>query len=458
MKQTSAYVGNAANNLTAIGLQWGDEGKGKLVDMLAERASIVARFQGSHNAGHTIVVEGKTHKLALIPSGVLHSDVTCCIGAGVMLEPDMLSQEIEKLKGSGVIVTGNNLIISDLATLLMPVHAILDQWQEGASGGNQIGTTRRGNGPVHESKAARSAIRVADLFDEASLETAIATFITSYARHLKAYGLSGLEPEKLRQDMERIADILRPYVVPQHVITQRLSHSAGPVLLEGAQGFLLDNTYGTYPFVTSSNVLPAYASIGVGVSPLELGSFGLGIFKAYQTRVGAGPFPTETFDDAADYFVTTGNEFGTNTGRKRRCGWLDGVLLKHAVTLSGVSSLAITKVDVLDRLDEIKICVGYRLDGQNIQHMPSSRSKLARAVPIYETFEGWCTDTSQVPTRACLPRNCLRYLERIEALCNRPIEVISVGPERAATILSGSHPLLVPPARQLRSENFVHVG
>ncbi|MFN3075669.1 MAG: adenylosuccinate synthase [Alphaproteobacteria bacterium] len=419
-------------NVAVVGVQWGDEGKGKVVDWLSERADVVVRFQGGHNAGHTLVVDGTTYKLSLLPSGVVRGKPSV-IGNGVVIDPWALLDEIARLAGQGVVVTPETLHIAENAALILPLHRNLDQAREAAAGAGKIGTTGRGIGPAYEDKVARRAIRVCDLGDEAVLATKVDRLLTHHNALLRGLGQPELKAREILEEIKAIAPKLLPYA---DIVWRRLDtycQEGRRVLFEGAQGAMLDVDHGTYPFVTSSNTVAAQASTGSGVGPGRIG-FVLGICKAYTTRVGAGPFPTELHDDTGRVIGERGHEFGTVTGRARRCGWFDAVLVRQAVTVGGVDGIALTKLDVLDGLPTLKICTGYRLDGKLLHHMPSLMSLQDRVEPVYETLEGWQDSTRGARSWAALPAAAIKYVRRIEELIGTPVALLSTSPEREDTI------------------------
>ncbi len=421
-------------NVAVVGAQWGDEGKGKVVDWLSERADIVVRFQGGHNAGHTLVIGDKTFKLSLLPSGVVRPGKLGVIGNGVVVDPWALISEIEKLGAQGVSVTRDNLRIAGNATLILPLHRELDQMREEAAGAGKIGTTGRGIGPAYEDKVGRRAIRVQDLRNPATLGDKVDRILVHH--NALRRGLSKLEVSK----DALIAELLEvaPKVLPFADVTWELLDSerkAGKrILFEGAQGALLDIDHGTYPFVTSSNTVAAQAATGSGMGPRSIG-YVLGIAKAYTTRVGSGPFPTELTDEVGNRLGERGREFGTVTGRKRRCGWFDATLVRQTLKIAGIDGIALTKLDVLDGFEEIKVGVGYMLDGERIDRLPASSSAQARVQPIYETLEGWSQSTAGARSWSELPAQAVKYVRYIEELIERPVTMLSTSPERDDTIL-----------------------
>ncbi len=418
-----------SRSVVIVGTQWGDEGKGKVVDLLTDRAGAVIRFQGGHNAGHTLVIDKRKTVLHLVPSGAMRNDVACIIGNGVVLSPTALLDEIDKLESGGVELR-HRLFISDACPLILPYHVAVDKARERKSGRNAIGTTGRGIGPAYEDKVGRRAVRVGDLHDERELRAKIEVALDLHNFMLKNYYRSDeIEANQVIDGVLEAAEQIRPLVddVPSRL---NAMHADGvPLLFEGAQGALLDIDQGTYPFVTSSNTTSGGACTGSGIAPSAI-DYVLGIAKAYATRVGAGPFPTELDDGVGQHLASEGNEFGATTGRPRRCGWLDAVTLRRAVQLNGVSGLCITKLDVLDKVERINICVGYRRDGEEIESPPSGASSLARCEPLYEEFPGWMSPTVGVRTLDELPVKAREYLKRVETLTQTPVHMISTGPER----------------------------
>ena len=420
-------------NVVVVGSQWGDEGKGKIVDWLSEQADVVVRFQGGHNAGHTLVINGTTYKLSLLPSGVVRSKLSV-IGNGVVLDPHALIEEIERLKGQGVTVTPENLRIAENATLILPLHRELDVVREKASGKAAIGTTGRGIGPAYEDKVGRRAIRLMDLADLQMLNGKIDRLLLHHNALRRGLGLAEIEPRILYDEMQKVAPKVLPYMDTVWALLDEKRREGKRILFEGAQGALLDVDHGTYPYVTSSNTVAAQAATGSGLGPGAIG-YVLGITKAYTTRVGGGPFPTEQ-DNAIGHLIgERGREFGTVTGRKRRCGWFDAVLVRQTVRISGINGIALTKLDILDDLDEIKICVGYRLDGREIDYLPASEHAQARVEPIYESAETWREATAKARSWAQLPAPAIKYVRRIEELIGCPVVLLSTSPEREDTIL-----------------------
>lgn len=417
-----------------LGSQWGDEGKGKIVDLLMSHASVVARFQGGHNAGHTLVINGKKTILRLIPSGILHDNVQCLIGNGVVLSPTALLQEMGELEGNGVPVT-ERLRISESCVLLLPYHVALDQAREKAKGKSAIGTTGRGIGPAYEDKVARRALRFGDLFDEKYLSTKLASVLEYHNFVLQHYHQH--DPVDYHQTLDNLlalVPILGPLKTDVVSLLAQYRKQGKPIILEGAQGTFLDVDHGTYPYVTSSNTVAGAASVGSGLGPRHL-DYILGIVKAYTTRVGAGPFPTELTDEVGKQLGQRGNEFGSVTGRPRRCGWLDMVFLQRSIQLNSFSGFCITKLDVLDGLDTVRICTGYHLNGNVISVLPTELSELNQCQPIYEDLPGWKESTVGIKSFSALPKNAQRYLLRVEELAGVPIDLISTGPDRNETII-----------------------
>lgn len=423
------------SSVVIVGAQWGDEGKGKIVDLLTPDIDAVVRFQGGNNAGHTVIVGDKKYVLHLIPSGILHPGKRCFIGNGVVLDPVVFCEEIATLRAQGVRITPEILSISKITHLIMPYHKALDQAREGSKGDGKIGTTGRGIGPCYEDKAARVGIRVADLADEALLRRKIAAALEEKNALLTGlYQRPAIGVDEVMDEIAPAAKILLPHMAD---ISQEIAglRAAGlGVLFEGAQGTQLDIDHGTYPFVTSSNTVAGGAAAGSGVAPWQLERV-IGIAKAYTTRVGSGPFPTELFDDTGAYLQKQGAEFGATTGRTRRCGWLDAVVLRQAVRLNGITEIALTKLDVLTGLPEIKICTAYRYRGQDILYPPQEENGMAHCAPEYETLPGWTEDIGRAQSLEALPEAARRYVARIEEICGVPVKIISVGADRNQTIL-----------------------
>ncbi len=421
-------------NVVIVGTQWGDEGKGKIVDLLAETADMVVRFQGGNNAGHTMVVGGEQFICHLIPSGILQQKI-CAIGNGVVVDPAVLLQEIDTLSSRGVDVGPDRLKICEKAHLIMPYHQAVDQAREKFKGDQKIGTTGRGIGPAYEDKATRRGIRFVDLLDPVVLAEKVNTILDEKNFYLKNYfSADTLDPKPIINQYQAYAQRLAPHVTNISVTINAAIKNNQQVMFEGAQGTHLDIDHGTYPFVTSSNTLAGHACCGSGVGPKQIDDV-IGIVKAYTTRVGQGPFPSELFDDIGDKIQTKGAEFGATTGRRRRCGWLDTIILKNAVRLNGLTGLAITKLDVLDGLDSIKICTGYEYKGEILEEFPASLKVLGDCKPVYETLPGWPENISNIRKLEDLPANGKSYLNRIEALTQTPIYIISVGPDRDQTIV-----------------------
>ena len=425
-----------AKNVVVIGAQWGDEGKGKIVDWLAEEAAGVVRFQGGHNAGHTLVVGGKKTILRLIPSGILHETLDCFIGSGVVVSPEALLGEIDELNAAGVKNVEGRLKIAPTCTVILPYHVALDQAREASRGAGKIGTTGRGIGPAYEDKVARRAIRMVDLLDIDKLKAKVEANLAYY--NVQLQHLHQAEPVKL-EDVMAVIEKVAPRILPMLADVSRTLHDinekGGKLLFEGAQGTLLDIDYGTYPFVTSSNCLAGAASAGAGVAPQML-QYVLGIVKAYTTRVGSGPFPTELFDEVGAGLAERGHEFGSVTGRARRCGWFDAAALKRSIQVNGISGMCITKLDVMDGIENINICVGYMLpDGSQTDILPFGADAVADCVPIYETLPGWSESTVGVKDYDKLPVNAKAYLKRIEEVCGAPVAIVSTGPDREETIV-----------------------
>lgn len=421
-------------NVVVVGSQWGDEGKGKIVDWLSERADVVVRFQGGHNAGHTLVIDGVSYKLSLLPSGVVRPGKLAVIGNGVVLDPHALVSEIGKLAAQGVNVTPDNLRIAENTSLILSLHRELDQLRERSNIGTRIGTTGRGIGPAYEDKVGRRAIRLMDLADLPSLRGKIDRLLAHHNALRRGHGQSEVSVDTLYEELASVADDVLPFMDTVWMLLDQRRRAGDRILFEGAQGALLDIDHGTYPFVTSSNTVAAQAATGSGVGPNALGTV-LGITKAYTTRVGEGPFPTEDTGAIGEFLGTRGHEFGTVTGRKRRCGWFDAVLVRQTVKVSGIRGIALTKLDVLDGLEEIKICVKYRLDGQEIDHLPAAQVAQARVEPVYETLEGWSGSTRGARSWADLPAQAVKYVRYIEELIGAPVAMLSTSPERDDTIL-----------------------
>jgi len=422
-------------NVVVIGTQWGDEGKGKIVDIYAEHADVIARFHGGNNAGHTLVVEGRQTILHLIPSGILHAGKTCVIGNGVVVDPQVLLEELDSLREKGLLPGDTRLFVSENAHVIMPYHRRLDVARESHNAGKKIGTTGRGIGPAYEDKIARVGIRICDLIDDAAFCEKLSRNVTEKNFTLtKLFGEEPVDGDAILKEYRAYADRIRPYVADCSLILQQQIAQGRKVLFEGAQGSHLDIDHGTFPFVTSSNTVAGNASCGSGVGPHQVGTV-VGICKAYTTRVGEGPFLTELKDETGARLQQVGQEFGATTGRKRRCGWLDMVLVRHAVRVSGITGIALTKLDVLTGIEKIRICTGYRTDNEEFTHaVPANIRLLAKCRPVYEEMEGWTEDIRGAKRIEDLPRNTQRYIERLEALSGARIFLVSVGPDRDETI------------------------
>jgi adenylosuccinate synthase len=437
---TSATAGAAFSrgcsfmaNVIVVGSQWGDEGKGKIVDWLSERADVVVRYQGGHNAGHTLVIDGESFKLSLLPSGVVRGKLSV-IGNGVVVDPHHFVAEVEKLAGHGIKVTPETLKIAENAPLILSLHRELDGIRESANSGLRIGTTKRGIGPAYEDKVGRRAIRMCDLAEPDTLMAKVERLLAHHNALRRGMGLTELSADALHQELMSVKDKILPYVDQVWKLLDEKRRSGARILFEGAQGALLDNDHGTYPFVTSSNTVAGQAAAGSGLGPTAIG-YVLGITKAYTTRVGEGPFPTEDFGDIGNFLGQRGHEFGTVTGRKRRCGWFDAVLVRQTVRTSGITGIALTKLDVLDGLEEIKVCVGYELGGQRIDYLPASMGAQAAVRPVYETLEGWSETTAGARSWNELPAQAVKYVRYIEELIGAPVAMLSTSPERLDTIL-----------------------
>jgi adenylosuccinate synthase len=425
----------AMANVVVVGAQWGDEGKGKIVDWLSVEADVVVRFQGGHNAGHTLVIDGVTYKLALLPSGIVRPGKMSVIGNGVVLDPHHLVEEISKLEAQGIAVSPDNLKIADNVALILSIHRELDAHREGASDNAiKIGTTKRGIGPAYEDKVGRRAIRLMDLAEPDTLDEKIARLLAHHDPLRRGLGLEPVSASTLRDELLSVAPKILPYMDATWELLDAARRSGKRILFEGAQGALLDVDHGTYPFVTSSNTVAANAATGSGLGPRAIG-YVLGIAKAYTTRVGGGPFPTELHDEIGQRIGDRGHEYGVNTGRRRRCGWFDAVLVRQTVKTSGIDGIALTKLDILDGFPEVKACIGYMLDGERIDRLPASQSAQARVEPIYETIEGWEGTTSGARSWADLPAQAIKYVRRIEELIEAPVALLSTSPERDDTIL-----------------------
>src|ERR1700716_3085893 len=421
-------------NVVVVGAQWGDEGKGKIVDWLSEQADIVVRFQGGHNAGHTLVINGETYKLALLPSGVLRPSKLAVIGNGVVFDPQAFLDEVAKLKGQGVAISPENLRVAENVTLILPLHRELDALRESSNSATAIGTTRRGIGPAYEDKVGRRAIRLMDLADLDTLPHKIDRLLAHHNALRRGLKLEEIDGAGILQELTRLAPQLLPYAEAVWRLLDLKRREGKRILFEGAQGALLDVDHGTYPYVTSSNTVAAQAATGSGLGPGALG-YVLGICKAYTTRVGEGPFPTEQINEVGRTLGERGKEFGVVTGRPRRCGWFDAVLVRQTVRTSGIDGLALTKLDILDGFDEIKVCVGYRLDGREIDYLPAGEHAQARVEPSYETIAGWQERTARARSWAELPAQAIKYVRRVEELIGCPVALLSTSPEREDTIL-----------------------
>ncbi len=421
-------------NVVVVGAQWGDEGKGKIVDWLSERADVVVRFQGGHNAGHTLVVDGKVYKLSLLPSGVVRQSKLSVIGNGVVVDPWALLDEISRLAGQGVGVTPQNLRLSENATLILPIHRELDEIREDSNSGTKLGTTRRGIGPAYEDKVGRRALRVIDLSDRATIESRVDAMLAHHNALRRGLGKAEYDRAGLIAQLVEIAPKILPFADTVWRTLNEARRQGKRILFEGAQGAMLDIDHGTYPFVTSSNTVAGQAAAGSGIGPSAL-DYVLGITKAYTTRVGEGPFPTEQNNEIGQGLGKRGKEFGTVTGRPRRCGWFDAVMVRQALKTSGIHGIALTKLDVLDGMDELKVCVGYRLDGKIIDTLPGTQGAQARVEAVYETMEGWSAATVGARSWAQLPATAVKYIRRIEELIEAPVAMLSTSPEREDVIL-----------------------
>ncbi|WP_371054768.1 MULTISPECIES: adenylosuccinate synthase [unclassified Rhodosalinus] len=421
-------------NVVVVGAQWGDEGKGKIVDWLSERADVIARFQGGHNAGHTLVIDGQTYKLHALPSGVVRGGKLSVIGNGVVLDPWHLVDEIAALRDQGVEITPASLMIAENTPLILPFHGELDRAREAAVAVAKIGTTGRGIGPAYEDKVGRRAVRVADLADRATLEARVDRALVHHDALRRGLGLEPVDREALLAALSEVGERILPFAAPAWKVLNEARRAGRRILFEGAQGAMLDIDFGTYPFVTSSNVIAGQAATGTGLGPGAI-DFVLGIVKAYTTRVGEGPFPTELDDADGERLGTRGHEFGTTTGRKRRCGWFDAVLVRQAIATSGINGIALTKLDVLDGFDRLRICTAYELDGQRLDHLPTAADRQARLTPVYEEMPGWSESTEGARSWADLPANAIKYVRRVEELIGCPVALLSTSPRREDTIL-----------------------
>ena len=421
-------------NVAVVGAQWGDEGKGKIVDWLSHRADVVVRFQGGHNAGHTLVIDGVEYKLSLLPSGIVRGGKLSVIGNGVVIDPWALASEIETVRGKGVDVSPENLVVADNACLILPVHRELDQARESARAGQKIGTTGRGIGPAYEDKVGRRAVRVCDLLDAEFLGSRIDELLLHHNALRRGFGIADADRNQLMDELLGVREQILPYAGPVWRVLDDARRNGRRILFEGAQGGLLDIDHGTYPFVTSSNTVAGQAAAGAGVGPSTV-DYVLGITKAYTTRVGSGPFPTELDDEIGQMLGERGREFGTVTGRKRRCGWFDAVLVRQMARIGGIDGIALTKLDVLDGMSELRVCTGYEVDGASLDHLPSATAAQAAASPVYESFEGWQESTQGARSWADLPATAVKYIRRIEELIGVPVALLSTSPEREDTIL-----------------------
>jgi len=421
------------SNVAVVGSQWGDEGKGKIVDWLSERADVVVRFQGGHNAGHTLVIDGKVYKLSLLPSGVVRGKLSI-IGNGVVVDPWALLEEISTLRDQGVDISPDTLKIAENVPLILPLHGSLDRAREDARGAGKIGTTGRGIGPAYEDKVARRAVRLCDLTDPDTLAERVDNLFSHHNALLRGLGAEEINPAESLAALRGIGDALLPYAAPVWRDLAEAHQAGRKVLFEGAQGFMLDVDHGTYPFVTSSNTLAGQAAAGSGMGVGAVG-YVLGITKAYTTRVGSGPFPTEQQNDIGNFLGERGHEFGTVTGRQRRCGWFDAVLVSQSATIGGIHGIALTKLDVLDGIPELQVCIGYHHDGTAYDYLPAGRNIQAGIEPVYETLEGWEESTQGARSWADLPAAAVKYVRRIEELIGVPVALLSTSPEREDTIL-----------------------
>jgi len=422
------------SNVTVVGAQWGDEGKGKIVDWLSERAEIVVRFQGGHNAGHTLVVGDSVFKLSLLPSGVVRPGKVSVIGNGVVVDPWALLAEIERVRSQGVAVTPRTLRVAENVALILPLHGELDRMREEARGERKLGTTGRGIGPAYEDKVARRAIRLCDLADEASLDWKLDELLRHHDALRRGMGAPAIDRASLRAQLVEVAPRVLEFSEPVWMTLDAARRAGKRILLRGAQAAMLDVDHGTYPYVTSSNTVAGQAATGSGLGPLATG-YVLGICKAYTTRVGSGPFPTELTDATGQLLGDRGKEFGTVTGRRRRCGWFDAVMVRQALRVGGARGIALTKLDVLDALPEIRISTGYRLNGRTVDHVPANAGAQARLEPVYETVAGWSDSTRGARSWAELPANAIKYIRRLEELVGVPVALLSTSPERNDTIL-----------------------
>ncbi|MFA7275815.1 MAG: adenylosuccinate synthase [Pseudobdellovibrionaceae bacterium] len=421
-------------NVAVIGSQWGDEGKGKIVDWLSNRADVVVRFQGGHNAGHTLVIDGTEYKLHLLPSGIVRGGKLSVIGNGVVVDPWALMSEIETVRAQGVTISPDNLVVAENVNLILPIHQMLDKALEQARGKAMLGTTGRGIGPAYEDKVARRGIRLCDLTHGDVVKSKLEQLFIHHNALLKGLGVEPASSEGAYEELMKIAGDILPYAAPVWKVLDEARHQSKTILFEGAQGLMLDVDHGTYPYVTSSNTVVGQAASGSGLGPKAIG-YVLGITKAYTTRVGTGPFPTELFDEVGETLGRRGHEFGTTTGRKRRCGWFDAVMVRQAIKVGGIDGLALTKLDVLDGFDEIKICTGYDIDGTRYDYYPASQVLQAKATPIYETMSGWKQSTRGARSWVELPAEAIKYVKRLEELVGANVTLLSTSPERDDTIL-----------------------
>ena len=421
-------------NVVVVGSQWGDEGKGKIVDWLSSEADVVVRFQGGHNAGHTLVIDGETYKLRLLPSGIVRKDKISVIGNGVVVDPWALLEEIEEIKSKGVEINNENLILSESATLILPFHKEMDEIREDAAGNSKLGTTRRGIGPAYEDKIGRRSIRVMDLASEENLDKRLDAVLVHHNAIRKGLGKKLFQKDSLKKELLKISPKILKFSRPVWKKINEFKSQRKKILFEGAQGILLDVDHGTYPFVTSSNTVASAAATGSGCGPNSI-NYVLGITKAYTTRVGEGPFPSELQDEIGELLGTRGKEFGTVTSRKRRCGWFDAVLVRQTIKISGIDGIALTKLDVLDELDEIKMCIAYEIDGKKIDYLPAAVDDQLKVKPVYKVFKGWKSTTNGIKEFDKLPENAKIYVKELEKFVETKISSISTSPERKDTIL-----------------------
>lgn len=420
-------------NVVVVGAQWGDEGKGKIVDWLSERADVVVRYQGGHNAGHTLVIDGVSYKLSLLPSGLVRGKLSV-IGNGVVVDPHHFVQELKKLRDQGITITPENLRIAENAPLILSLHRDLDAARENATSGLKIGTTKRGIGPAYEDKVGRRSIRLMDLAEPDKLMQKIERLLAHHNALRRGMGEEEIKAQSIYDELMEVASDILPFMDRTWRLLDERRRTGARILFEGAQGALLDNDFGTYPYVTSSNTIASQAATGSGMGPGAI-NYVLGIAKAYTTRVGEGPFPTEQKNEIGEFLGVNGHEFGVVTGRKRRCGWFDAVLMRQMIAVCGINGIALTKLDVLDGLDEIKVCVAYELDGKKIDYMPASMGAQSRVKPVYETLEGWKETTAGARSWAALPAKAIKYVRYIEELIGAPVALLSTSPEREDTIL-----------------------